>query len=53
VALDTWFDEGNNNEFEIMYRHIFSMWTVIDGMVKAVIMNEGEVFIEVYLICGT
>jgi hypothetical protein len=52
VAHDKWFNEGHNNEFQIVYRHMFSMLSVMDGMVQAVIMNEREVFIEVYLICG-
>jgi hypothetical protein len=47
VAHDECFDEGHNNEFEIVYRHIFSMWSVMDCVVQVVIMNETEVFIEV------
>lgn len=52
VAQGEWFDEGHNNEFEIVHRHIFSTQCVMDGVVQVVIMNETEVFIELYLICG-
>ena len=52
MAHDEWFDEGHNNKSVIVYRHIFSMWSVMDGVLQVVIMNQTEAFIEVYLICG-
>ena len=54
ISVFVAFDKGHNNysEISIQTYTIFCMWPVIDGMVKFVIMNEKNGFIEVYFICG-
>jgi hypothetical protein len=54
ISVFVAFDEGRNNysEVSIQIYTAFCMWPAIDGVVKIVIMNEKNGFIEVYFICG-